>query len=115
MTTVDPVVEGIKYREMLLGLLGDRDAVAVVRGTPDRLRAFISESGELLRARPEPKEWSVLELVAHLLHAEIVCGGRYRWTIAQDEPELIGYDQHLWIDRLQADDEEATENIPLCD
>jgi hypothetical protein len=29
-----------------------------------------------------------------------VCAGRYRWILAHDEPPLIGYDQDLWVDRL---------------
>jgi DinB family protein len=115
MVTIDPVKEGIKYREMLLDLLGDRDPVEVARETPDRLRSIIAEAGDVLRARPEPKEWSVLELAAHLLHAEIVCTARYRWTIAHDEPELIGYDQDLWVDRLRANEDEPSEILALFD
>ena len=29
---------------------------------------------------------------------------RYRWVIAHDEPEIVGYDQDLWVDRLHAYD-----------
>jgi hypothetical protein len=43
----------------------------------------------------------VLELVGHLVDAEIVMSGRYRWTISQDKPPLLGYDQDLWVARLQ--------------
>ena len=34
--------------------------------------------------------------------------GRYRWVVAHDEPEIIGYDQDLWVARLhEGDDPEA--------
>ena len=33
---------------------------------------------------------------------ELVASGRYRWILAHDEPELIGYDQDRWVDRLHA-------------
>jgi hypothetical protein len=35
-----------------------------------------------------------------------VYSGRYRWTIAHDEPPLIGYDQDLWVERLHHNDDD---------
>jgi hypothetical protein len=32
--------------------------------------------------------------------------GRYRWVLAHDRPELIGYDQDLWVDNLHGDDDD---------
>ena len=49
--------------------------------------------------RPEPGEWSVLQCVSHILDAEIVYSGRYRWILAQEEPVMIGYDQDEWVER----------------
>jgi hypothetical protein len=34
-------------------------------------------------------------VLSHILDAEIVSAGRYRWILAQEEPTLIGYDQDL--------------------
>ena len=31
---------------------------------------------------------------------------RYRFVLAQDEPELVGYDQDLWVDGLHTDADE---------
>ena len=31
--------------------------------------------------------------------------GRYRWVVAHDEPEIIGYDQDLWVARLHHGDD----------
>jgi hypothetical protein len=113
MSTPDPTTEGRAYRDMLLGLVGDQDPFAIASQTPERLRAVVKEAGEDLRTRPEPKEWSVLELVAHITDAELVCAGRYRWTLAHDQPELIGYDQDLWVDRLRANEQSADEYLEL--
>ena len=55
--------------------------------------------------RPEPTEWSALECMAHIMDAEVVMSGRYRWVLAHDEPPLIGYDQDLWVDQLHGDDD----------
>lgn len=99
--TPDPVAEPAAYQRMLLGLLGEDDPARVQRSTPGTLRATVREAGDLLRVRPEPKEWSVLECVGHVVDAELVGAARYRWILAHDEPPLIGYDQDLWVDRLR--------------
>jgi len=101
-TYVDPVAEPNAYQQMLLGILGDRDPAAVQSSTADQMRGLVAEAGTELRTRPEPREWSVFECLAHIVDAELVIGGRYRWILAHDTPEIVPYDQDLWIDRLHA-------------
>jgi len=113
MPSPDPTVEGVAYREMLMGLLGADDPAAVASDTPPRLRDAVRDAGDALRVRPEPHEWSVLELVAHLTDAELVCAARYRWTLAHDEPELIGYDQDRWVDRLRGNEQDPEDILAL--
>jgi hypothetical protein len=55
----------------------------------------------------------VLECLAHVVDAEIVATSRYRWILAHDEPELIGYDQDRWVDHLHAPIEDAGELLAL--
>jgi hypothetical protein len=105
----DPVTDPKAYQELLIGLVGDDDPAVVQRGTASWIRAVVDEAGSDLRARPEPGEWSVLECVAHMLDGEIVASGRYRWILAHDEPELVGYDQDLWVDHLHQPPEDAEE------
>jgi DinB superfamily len=102
----DPVAEAAAYQQHLLGLLGDDDPTEVQAATAAGLRRSIAEAGDRLRDRPEPSEWSVLECAGHVADAEIVYSGRYRWTIAHDEPPLIGYDQDLWVERLRHNDDD---------
>ncbi len=99
---VDPVAEADAYRAMLLGLLGDQDPAQVQAGLPDQLGELLKEAGPHLRTRP-----------AHILDAEIVLAGRYRWILAQDEPPLIGYDQDRWVDRLHHPAEDPEEMLAL--
>ena len=74
-------------------------------GPPTPGRSSRSPAADL-RTRPAPREWSVLLCLAHIADAELVMAGRYRWVLAHDEPELIGYDQDLWVDNLHTDDDD---------
>ena len=103
--TVDPVSDPQAYQRMILGVLGDRDPVAVQEATPQALRALVADAGEDLRRRPDPHEWSVLQLLAHITDGEIVNTARYRWILAEEMPPLPGYDQDLGVDALHSDDD----------
>jgi hypothetical protein len=76
---------------------------------------MVAAAGPNLRVRPAPGEWSVLELVGHLLDAELVTAARYRWILAQDNPSLIGYDQDLWVSRLRHQEGEPEEMLSLLE
>ena len=99
----DPLAQARAYQELLLAALGDDDPAEAAAETPRNIRALIAEAGDLLRVRPEPREWSALLCLAHIADAEVVMSGRYRWVLAHDRPELIGYDQDLWVDGLHTD------------
>jgi hypothetical protein len=106
MSVVDPVAQPHEYQALLLRVLGDQDPAEVQARTPNIVADLVQEAGDVIRTRPAENEWSVLELVGHLLDAEMVVSGRYRWIIAHDEPPLAPYDQDLWVERLRhnADD-----------
>jgi hypothetical protein len=99
------------YQQLLLTALGDRDPVAVQAATPGAIRALIAAAGSDLRTRPEPREWSVYQCIAHIVDAELVIAGRYRWILAHDEPDILPYDQDLWVDRFHADQTEEPERM----
>src|SRR4051812_31039811 len=92
---------------MLLGWLGADDPAEVQATTPARAAALIRDAGELLRERPAPDQWSVLECLGHLVDGELVVSGRARWILAEDEPDLVGYDQDRWVDQLHKADDPA--------
>ena len=112
-TTVDPVATPAAYQRMLLSLLGDDDPVAVHAGTEARLRALVAEASRELRTRPAPSEWSVLELLGHFVDAELVTSARVRWILAEDEPEIVPYDQDRWVDGLRHNDDDPDDLLAL--
>ena len=102
---IDSVAQARAYQQSLLAALGDDDPAEVQSVGPANARALVEEAGSFLRTRPAPREWSVLLCLAHIADAELVMAGRYRWVLAHDRPELIGYDQDLWVDTLHGDDD----------
>jgi DinB superfamily len=100
MTGPDPVDDPAAYQALLLAMLGDDDPADAQAAAPGALRALFAEAGPDLATRPAAREWSVLECASHILDAEIVYSGRYRFILAHDRPPLPGYDQDLWVERL---------------
>jgi hypothetical protein len=111
----DPVSAPKAYQDLLVSLVGNDDPAAVQAGTPALIRALLADAGADADRRPEAGEWSVTECLAHMLDAELVVSGRYRWILAHDEPELLGYDQDLWVDRLHHPAEDPTEMLATFD
>jgi hypothetical protein len=105
----DPVTEGGAYQRLLLSLLGEDDPAEVQEATARNLRPMLEDAGANLRRRPAPAEWSVLELLGHLVDAEIVMSGRFRWTISEEQPPLLGYDQDRWVTGLHHNDDQPDE------
>jgi hypothetical protein len=102
----DPVAQAEAYQRMLLKALGADEPADVQSSAASHIRSLIAEAGSDLRTRPAPREWSALLCLAHISDAEIVMAARYRFVLAHEAPELVGYDQDLWVDRLHADDED---------
>jgi hypothetical protein len=51
-------------------------------------------------ARPVPEQWTIRELVWHVVDSDIILGDRMRRIIAEDKPSLIGFDESLFTQRL---------------
>jgi len=106
MTSPDPVAQAAAYQASLLEALGADDPAEAQASTPAAIRELLAEAGDDLRTPPEPGEWSVIECIGHIADSELVTSTRYRWIIAQDTPDIVGYDQALWVAGLRhvADD-----------
>ena len=99
----DPIDDPQGYQRHLLGLLGDDDPAVVQDAAPGEWHTMVDLAGADLHTSPAEGEWSVFGCLAHAVDAEIVMSGRYRWIVAHDEPQILGYDQDLWVRRLHAD------------
>jgi len=111
--STDSLAAGRAYQQQLLELLGQDDPAEVAQTTPSAVQSLLRDAGADLQRRPAAGEWSVLELVGHLVDAEMVMSGRYRWTISQDKPPLPGYDQDLWVARLRHNEAQPEELLAV--
>ena len=112
-TLIDPMEAAEAYRRQLLDLLGPDDPALAQSATVDRLRELAARAGDDIRTRPEPGEWSVVECLGHLVDSELTTAARVRWIIAEDEPDIVAYDQALWVDRLRHGDDDPDDLIGL--
>ena len=104
--SADPISSPEAYRASLLAALGADDPAVAQAETPSAIRALIAEAGDRLRTRPEPGEWSALECVGHIVDGELVVSARVRWILSEDQPDIVGYDQALWVAELRHNEDD---------
>ncbi len=81
------------YTKSMMDYLGDREPFSVFEGTPSALRAAATAvPEEKLRVLEALGKWSVLNLVQHLAHVELVLGSRYRIVLAEEGSPLVAMD-----------------------
>lgn len=89
------------YVAAVLELLGDEDPIAVLGSTVSWCRSRTEGLTPEQLAAPEAEgKWSIAGVLQHLADSELVWGYRLRKVLAEDRPELTGYDQDLWASRL---------------
>jgi len=102
------------YVAAILDLLGDQDPLEVLRATPGALQRVIDSTSDEILARPESRgKWSMREVLAHLADSDVVWAWRLRLILAQDRPQLTGYDQDRWAARLGYADADPRESVSL--
>jgi hypothetical protein len=74
-----------------------------VSGLPDRV----------IRYKPSPDKWCILEILGHLTDIEIVYAYRLRQMLADSKPVIAAMDQDQWARNLGYMDVSAPELIAL--
>jgi len=62
--------------------------------------ALAGATDEQLDARPAPGKWTAREVVHHLADSEMTAASRLRLLVATDRPQILGYDQDQFAQRL---------------
>ena len=69
-------------------------ALRLIDDAPVSLRRLtVDMDDDSLRRRPQPQEWSIVEIAGHLVDKAEVWGERLRRIAAEDRPFLPAYDQ----------------------
>lgn len=96
------------YTAAVLGLVGDADPYAILEHTRASLDEAVAGLTRSQLERPEaPGKWSIAAVLQHLADSEVVWAWRMRMVLAQDRPEITGYDQDAWADRLRYSETEV--------
>ncbi len=102
------------YIEAVLDLLGDQDPIFILGSTVAWCQELTSRLTTAQVTTPEaPGKWSIAGVLAHFADSELVWGYRLRKVLAEERPELKGYDQDAWADRLGYADADAAESLGL--
>jgi uncharacterized damage-inducible protein DinB len=113
----DPAELRAQYAPAVLGLVGDRNPIDVLRDTPGALaRSVATLTPEQIRTPESLGKWSIAAVLRHLADTDVVWGWRMRLILAQDRPPITGFDQDLWADRLDyasADPNESLETFAV--
>jgi hypothetical protein len=100
------------YVNAILGLLGSQDPMSVLLETPAALDRAIDGVPTVRLKQPEkPGEWSIGQVLQHLVDSEVVWAWRMRLILAQDRPTITGYDQDQWADNLHYDEADPSESL----
>jgi uncharacterized damage-inducible protein DinB len=69
---------------------GPKKLAAAVSGLPDKV----------LRYKPSPEKWCILEIVGHLADVELIYSHRLRQMLADKKPVIAPIDQDDWARNL---------------
>lgn len=102
------------YKAAVLELLGVRNPIEVLQNTVPALEEVRHRLSTEQITQPEaPGKWSIRQVLQHLADSELVWGYRLRMVLALDRPQLTGYDQDLWSERLGYDEADADQALQV--
>jgi uncharacterized damage-inducible protein DinB len=82
--------------------------------SPKEIAAAVSGlSPEVLRYKPAPDKWSILEILGHLADIEIFYAYRLRQMLADEKPVIAPMDQDAWAKHLGYMEMAAPELVAL--
>ncbi len=78
------------------------------------LKEVIEEiPNDILMKRPEPDKWSIKEILCHLVDTELNYSVRMKKVIAEENPQLMKFDQDAWAQNLNYMEWDVKETVLL--
>jgi hypothetical protein len=75
--------------------------------------ALTGAAGSEVDFRPAPDKWSVRQIVAHLSDSELVAAERIRRIVAEDNPQIVAYDQNKWAENLDYSRRKPSQSLEM--
>jgi uncharacterized damage-inducible protein DinB len=92
----------------------DRQLIEEYVACGARLRhAVAGLSPEDLTARPGPGDWSILELVIHLVDSDYIAIDRMKRMLIEDDPPLLYADETAYVRRLAPHEQSLEDALTL--
>ena len=89
-----------------------KEHVTKAEESPKEIAAAVSGlSPKVLRYKPSPNKWCVLEILGHLADVEIIYGYRLRQMLADTNPVIAPLDQDAWARKLNYLDSPSSELV----
>jgi tRNA-binding protein len=103
-----------QYIERIIGFVGTREPLEVLRGTASRIAGLIAmRRDEDLRWTTSPERWSISAILAHLADAEVVASYRVRMILAAPGTPIQAFDQNAWAAAFRYADQDALASLAL--
>ena len=82
--------------------------------SPKQIAAAVSGlSDRMLRYKPSPDKWCIVEILGHLADMELLYAHRFRQMLADNKPVIAPIDQDAWARNLGYTETPAPELIAL--
>jgi hypothetical protein len=101
-----------QYTKRIMSHAEGQEPMKIQASTPKKLERLVKGvSPTKLRKRPEPKKWSVAEIIAHLADVEIVVGWRLRLILGAPGTPIHAFDQDSWVTALHYDKRDPRKDL----
>lgn len=80
----------------------DALVAAFEAGAPLLAHATAGLTAEQAASRPGPGDWSIAQVVGHLLDTDFVMADRIKRLIAEENPTLLAFEENAWVERLDS-------------
>src|SRR5271165_5273561 len=92
----------------------NRNAIETFAAGGQTLRQAVDGlSSEDLLARPGPGDWSIQELVIHLVDSDAISIDRMKRILTEDNPPLLYADETAYVERLHSHDQDLEDALVL--
>ena len=94
----------------------DQSLIAQYETGGDELRMAVRglERQDLI-ATPVPGTWSIQQIVIHLMDSDLILADRMKRVIAEEKPQLIGFDESKFASNLFYHDQSVADAIAILE